>query len=111
VSEAEFALLEERARLAGLTLSEWVREALLASGFRGRMGQRFSNWWDGSGFHDNMHLKESITDTETYQPLASTAASDLLGAGDALLRNTPMGVASTAISVVSDPYACAFLWA
>jgi len=30
VSEAEFALLEERARGAGLTLSEWVREALLA---------------------------------------------------------------------------------
>jgi Mobilization protein NikA len=30
VSEAEFALLEERARVAGLTLSEWVREALLA---------------------------------------------------------------------------------
>ncbi|QMV17270.1 hypothetical protein GOB94_00060 [Granulicella sp. 5B5] len=30
VSEAEFALLEERARAAGLTLSEWVREALLA---------------------------------------------------------------------------------
>ena len=30
VSEAEFALLEERARANGLTLSEWVREALLA---------------------------------------------------------------------------------
>lgn len=30
VSEAEFALLEERACGAGLTLSEWVREALLA---------------------------------------------------------------------------------
>jgi hypothetical protein len=30
VSEAEFALLEERARGAGLTLSELVREALLA---------------------------------------------------------------------------------
>ena len=30
VSEAEFALLEERARGAGLTLGEWVREALLA---------------------------------------------------------------------------------
>ena len=29
VSEAEFALLEERARGAGLTLSEWVRETLL----------------------------------------------------------------------------------
>jgi hypothetical protein len=29
VSEAEFAMLEERARGAGLTLSEWVREALL----------------------------------------------------------------------------------
>ena len=29
VSEAEFALLEERARGAGLTLGEWVREALL----------------------------------------------------------------------------------
>jgi hypothetical protein len=26
VSEAEFALLEERARAAGLTLSEWVRD-------------------------------------------------------------------------------------
>ena len=31
VSEAEFALLEERARAAGLTLSEWVREVLLAA--------------------------------------------------------------------------------
>ena len=30
VSEAEFALLEERARGAGLTLGEWVRAALLA---------------------------------------------------------------------------------
>ena len=30
VSEEEFALLEERARGAGLTLSEWVREALLS---------------------------------------------------------------------------------
>ena len=31
VSEAEFALLEERARGAGMRLAEWVREALLAS--------------------------------------------------------------------------------
>jgi hypothetical protein len=31
VSEAEFALLEERARAAGLTLSEWVRDVLLAA--------------------------------------------------------------------------------
>ena len=30
VSEAEFAMLEERARANGLTLSEWVREVLLA---------------------------------------------------------------------------------
>ncbi|MGA8087825.1 MAG: hypothetical protein WCA10_10985 [Terracidiphilus sp.] len=31
VSEAEFAMLEERAQTAGLTLSEWVREVLLAA--------------------------------------------------------------------------------
>ena len=31
VSEAEFALLEERARSAGMRLAEWVREALLAA--------------------------------------------------------------------------------
>jgi hypothetical protein len=31
VSEAEFALLEERARGAGMRLGEWVREALLAA--------------------------------------------------------------------------------
>ena len=31
VSEAEFALLEERARGAGLRLAEWVREELLAA--------------------------------------------------------------------------------
>ncbi len=31
VSEAEFALLEERARGAGMRLAEWVREALLAA--------------------------------------------------------------------------------
>jgi hypothetical protein len=31
VSEAEFAVLEKRARAAGLTLSEWVRDVLLAS--------------------------------------------------------------------------------
>src|SRR5438067_1799568 len=31
VSEAEFAVLEEHARLAGLTLSEWVRDVLLAA--------------------------------------------------------------------------------
>ncbi len=31
VSEAEFALLEERARSSGLTLSEWVRDMLLAA--------------------------------------------------------------------------------
>jgi hypothetical protein len=31
VSEAEFALLEERARGAGLTLSEWVRDVLLSA--------------------------------------------------------------------------------
>jgi hypothetical protein len=31
VSEAEFALLEERARGAGLRLAEWVREALLSA--------------------------------------------------------------------------------
>ena len=31
VSEAEFAMLEERARAAGLTLSEWVRDVLLAA--------------------------------------------------------------------------------
>ena len=30
VSEAEFALLEERARGAGMRLGEWVREALLS---------------------------------------------------------------------------------
>jgi hypothetical protein len=29
VSEAEFAMLEERARANGLTLSEWVRDVLL----------------------------------------------------------------------------------
>ena len=31
VSEAEFALLEERARRAGMRLAEWVREALLSA--------------------------------------------------------------------------------
>jgi hypothetical protein len=31
VSEAEFALLEEHARSAGLTLSEWVRGVLLSA--------------------------------------------------------------------------------
>jgi hypothetical protein len=31
VSEAEYALLEERARGAGMRLAEWVREALLAA--------------------------------------------------------------------------------
>ena len=31
VSEAEFALLEERARGAGMRLAEWVREALLSA--------------------------------------------------------------------------------
>lgn len=31
MSEAEFALLEERARGAGLRLAEWVREALLSA--------------------------------------------------------------------------------
>jgi hypothetical protein len=31
VSDAEFAVLEERVRAAGLTLSEWVREVLLAA--------------------------------------------------------------------------------
>jgi RHS repeat-associated protein len=32
VSEAEFALLEERARAAGMRLAEWVREVLLGTG-------------------------------------------------------------------------------
>ncbi len=31
MSEAEFALLEERARGAGMRLGEWVREALLSA--------------------------------------------------------------------------------
>ena len=31
VSETEFAMLEERARASGLTLSEWVRDVLLAA--------------------------------------------------------------------------------
>ena len=31
VSEAEFALLEERARGAGMRLAEWAREELLAA--------------------------------------------------------------------------------
>jgi hypothetical protein len=31
VSEAEFAMLEERARSSGLTLSEWVRDVLLVA--------------------------------------------------------------------------------
>ena len=31
VSEAEFALLEERARGAGMRLAEWMREALLSA--------------------------------------------------------------------------------
>jgi hypothetical protein len=31
VSEAEFALLQERARGAGMRLAEWVREALLSA--------------------------------------------------------------------------------
>ena len=31
VSEEEFAALEERARQPGMTLSEWVREVLLAA--------------------------------------------------------------------------------
>ena len=38
VSEAEFALLEERARGAGLRLAEWVREALLAAPMEPGMG-------------------------------------------------------------------------
>jgi hypothetical protein len=38
VSEAEFALLEERARGAGLRLAEWVREALLAAPVEPGMG-------------------------------------------------------------------------
>ena len=31
VSEAEFAMLEERARANGQTLSEWVRDVLLSA--------------------------------------------------------------------------------
>ena len=31
VSEAEFSVLEERAKAAGLTLSEWVRDVLLSA--------------------------------------------------------------------------------
>lgn len=31
VSEAEYALLEERARVAGMRLAEWVREVLLSA--------------------------------------------------------------------------------
>jgi hypothetical protein len=38
VSEAEFALLEERARGAGMRLAEWVREALLAAPVEPGMG-------------------------------------------------------------------------
>jgi RHS repeat-associated protein len=72
------------------------------AGFWSHVGQRFSNWWDGRGFHDNMHLKENVTDFETYQPLV-TASSDLLGVSGAVLRNTPMGIASTVVSVTSDP--------
>jgi hypothetical protein len=35
VSEAEFAMLEERARANGLTLSEWVRDVLLSAPVEG----------------------------------------------------------------------------
>ena len=35
VSEAEFVMLEERARANGLTLSEWVRDVLLAASVDG----------------------------------------------------------------------------
>ena len=38
VSEEEFAALEGRARAAGLTLSEWVRKALLAEPEADRLG-------------------------------------------------------------------------
>jgi hypothetical protein len=38
VSETEFALLEERARGAGMRLAEWVREALLSALGTGRPG-------------------------------------------------------------------------
>ena len=38
VSEAEFALLEERARGAGMRLAEWVREVLLSAPETGRPG-------------------------------------------------------------------------
>ena len=38
VSEAEFALLEERARGAGMRLAEWVREALLSAPVEPGMG-------------------------------------------------------------------------
>ena len=38
ILEAEFALLEERARGAGLRLAEWVREALLAAPVEPGMG-------------------------------------------------------------------------
>jgi hypothetical protein len=37
VSEAEFAMLEERARAAGRTLSEWVRDELLTAPADGGM--------------------------------------------------------------------------
>lgn len=44
VSEAEFAALEERARAAGLTLSEWVRDVLLSAPVDG--GPEVSgSWW------------------------------------------------------------------
>ncbi|WP_263357871.1 plasmid mobilization protein [Acidicapsa ligni] len=48
VSEAEFALLEERARGAGLRLAEWVREALLSAPVEPGMGSGVDRKTPGS---------------------------------------------------------------
>jgi hypothetical protein len=47
VSEAEFAMLEERARANGLTLSEWVREVLLAGPVEVETGEIVLGRWPG----------------------------------------------------------------
>ena len=92
VSDAEYAGLEERARASGLTLSEWVRDVLLATGRRGSEGA------DGPVLLGELLALRTIVINLLFsvskgEPVTAEGMKELIGRadGDKVLEAAPEG--------------------
>lgn len=81
------------------------------SGFWSGLGQRFGNLFKGKGFHTNQQLlPEGTVTTNEIDWLPGegepngwvTAVADSMGVAAAVTKNTPLGIASSAVSIAND---------